>query len=158
MKNKRILVFLIFLSIFLHFSCTSTKKMNYVVTEKKHTPTELIKDVDFAYMMLTKGHPGVYWYISKEKLDFKFDSLKKTLIAPLTTKEFYKKMAPLVAEIKCGHTRLILVTKKFTKKEKDSIAKLGKPINQFGYKVINNKLYVNALNKKNSKKKLMNLN
>ena len=122
--------------------------MNYAVTEKKHTPTELIKDVDFAYELLTKGHPGVYWYIEKKQLDFKFDSLRKSLTVPLTTKEFYKKMAPLIAEVKCGHTRLILVTKKLKKKEKDSLEKLGKPITQFGYKIIDNKLYVNAFNKK----------
>ncbi|MEJ5993890.1 S41 family peptidase [Pedobacter sp. Du54] len=122
--------------------------MNYLVTEKKHTPAALIKDVNFTYMLLTNGHPGVYWYITKEQLAFKFDSLKKTITTPLTSKEFYKKMAPLVAEVRCGHTRMILVTKKLTKKEKDSVAKLGKPINQFGYKVINNKLYVNFLNRK----------
>ena len=153
MKNKRIFYFLLVFTILFQFSCTSIKEMNFLVTDKKHTPAELIKDVDFAYMMLTKGHPGVYWYISKEKLDFKFDSLKKTLTTPLTTKEFYKKMAPLIAEVKCGHTRLIFVTKTFTKREKDSIAKLGKPISQLGYKVINNKLYVNSINKKLTKAK-----
>lgn len=124
--------------------------MNYLVTEKKHTPAQLIQDVDYAYMLLTKGHPGVYWYITKDKLDVKFDSLKKTITTPLTSKEFYKKMAPLIAEVKCGHTRLILVTKKLTKHENDSIAKVGKPINQLGYKVINNKLYISSLNKKSA--------
>ncbi len=142
------IIFLLFLIGSIHFSCTSVKEMNYAITEKKHTPEELIRDVDFAYNLLTKGHPGVYWYIEKEQLDFKFDSLKKSLTTPLTTKEFYKKMAPLIAEVKCGHTRLILVTKKLKKKEKDSLEKLGKPITQFSYKVIDNKLYVNAFNKK----------
>jgi hypothetical protein len=103
--------------------------------------------------LLTKGHPGVYWYIGKRELDFKFDSLKKTINTSLTTKEFYKKLAPLVAEVKCGHTRLILVTKKLTKNQKDSVAKLSKPINQFSYKVIANKLYVTSLNKKSNEVK-----
>ncbi|RZL33988.1 MAG: hypothetical protein EOP00_32295, partial [Pedobacter sp.] len=57
-------------------------------------------------------------------------------------------MAPLIAEVKCGHTRLILVTKKLTKYEKDSLANLGKPISQFSYKVLDHKLYVTAVNKK----------
>ncbi len=148
MHGIRLFIFLFFVVTTFQFSCTSIKKMNYLVTEKKHTPEELRKDVDFAYMLLTKGHPGVYWYITKEKLEFKFDSLKKTLTTGLTTKEFYKKMAPLIAEVKCGHTRLIAVTKKLTKYEKDSLAKLGKPITQFGYKVINNGLYVTSYHKK----------
>lgn len=147
MYFNRLSIFLGFLFILIHFSCTSVKEMNYNVTGKKHTPAELIKDVNFSYKLLTEGHPGIYWYVNKEQLNFKFDSLKRTLTSALTTKEFYKKLAPVIAEVKCGHTRLILVTKKFNKKEKDSIAKLNKPINQFGYKVINNKLYVNSFNK-----------
>lgn len=148
MQSKWIFFFLVLLMFSIQFSCTSIKEMNYLVTEKKHNPAELKKDVDFAYMMLTKGHPGVYWYITKEQLAFKFDSLKQTITTPITSREFYKKMAPLIAEVKCGHTRLILVTKILTKREKDSVAKLGKPIHQFGYKVINNKLYVSSFNKK----------
>lgn len=129
-------------------SCTSIKKLNYAVSEKKHEPSELIKDVDYTHKLLTQGHPGVYWYIEKKQLDFKFDSLKQSLVEPLTTKEFYKKLAPVIADVKCGHTRLILVTKKLFQNEKDSLEKLGKPINQFAYKVLNNKLYVNSSNKK----------
>jgi len=145
-KNRR-LFGIIFLLLAINFSCTSIKELNYVVSEKKHEPSELIKDVDFAYKLLTEGHPGVYWYIEKKQLDFKFDSLKQSLTTPLTTKEFYKKIAPVIAEIKCGHTRLILVSKKLTKFEKDSLEKLGKPIAQFGYKVIDNKLYINSTSK-----------
>jgi C-terminal processing protease CtpA/Prc len=146
--KKRIL-YLIGLVLFsITFSCTSIKKMNYLVDEKKHEPSELIKDVDYTYKVLTNGHPGVYWYIEKEQLDFKFDSLKQSLTIPLTTKEFYKKLAPIIAEVKCGHTRLILVTKKLTINERNSLEKLNKPINQFAYKVLNNKLYVNSSNKK----------
>lgn len=146
-KNK--LLYFIVLALFsINFSCTSIKKMNYLVDEKKHEPSELIKDVDYTYRLLTNGHPGVYWYIEKKQLDFKFDSLKQSLTVPLTTKEFYKKLAPIIAEVKCGHTRLILVTKKLTINERNSLEKLRKPISQFAYKVLNNKLYVNSANKK----------
>jgi len=128
-------------------SCTSIKELNYTVSEKKHQPENLIKDVDFTYQLLKDGHPGLYWYINKEQLDYKFDSLKTTLTNPLTTKEFFKKLAPVVAQVKCGHTKMLLVTKKLNKKEQDSIKKLGvKPINQFSYKVVNNKLYVGSFN------------
>lgn len=128
-------------------SCGSTKKLNYIVSEKKHTPENLKKDVDFTYQLLKDGHPGVYWYISKTELDQKFDSLKNTIVSPLTTREFYKKLTPVVAQIKCGHTKMMLVTKKLTKKEQDSIKKLGvKPINQFSYKIVDEKLYIASFN------------
>lgn len=128
-------------------SCTSIKELNYTVSEKKHEPAQLIKDVDFTYQFLKDGHPGLYWYVSKAQLDNTFDSLKRTIISPLTSKEFYKKLAPVIAQVKCGHTKMLLVTKKLTKKEQDSIKKSGvKPINQFGYKVINNKLYITSFN------------
>lgn len=136
-------------------SCTSTKKLNYTVSEKKHEPEKLIKDVDFTYQLLKDGHPGVYWYANKAQLDYKFDSLKRTITSPLTTKEFYKKLSPVVAFVKCGHTKMILVTKKLNKKQQDSIKKLGtKPLNQLSYKVANNKLYVASFNSsvKNMKK------
>lgn len=139
------LTYVFLLSIF--FSCTSVKELNYTVSEKKHTPAQLIKDVDFTYQLLKDGHPGLYWYTSKAQLDSKFDSLKSTLTTPLTTREFFKKLTPVVAQVKCGHTKMLLVSKKLTKSEKDSIKKLGtKPINQLGYKVVNNKLYITSFN------------
>lgn len=143
-----LLAYLIFIGLLSNFSCTSRKEMNYSITYKKYEPEALIKDVNFAYNLLTKGHPGIYWYITKQKLDFKFDSLKNSLTVPLTTKEFYRKLAPIIADIRCGHTRLILVTKKLVKKEKDSIAKINRPISQFTYKVLNDKLYIKSFDKK----------
>ena len=128
-------------------SCTSVKELNYTVSEKKHEPEKLIKDVDFAYQLLKDGHPGLYWYVSKAQLDNTFDSLKRTLTSPLTSKEFYKKLAPVIAQVKCGHTKMVLVTKKLTKKEQDSVKKIGtKPINQFAYKIVANKLYITSFN------------
>lgn len=129
-------------------SCTNIKKLNERVSTKKHSPTSLIKDVDYVHRVLEKGHPGIYWYISKENLDYKFDSVKKTINKPLTSREFYQKLAPLVAEIKCGHTRLLLVNKKLNKKERDSLSKLNKPINQLNYKVISDKVYISSVDKK----------
>lgn len=148
MINKIFLKFLLYVFLISSLlSCTSVKELNYTVTEKKHEPAQLIKDVDFTYQFLKDGHPGLYWYASKTELDNKFDSLKRTITSPLTTKEFFKKLAPVVAQIKCGHTKMLLVTKKLTKKEQDSIKKLGvKPINQLGYKIINNKLYITSFN------------
>ncbi|MBY0245347.1 MAG: hypothetical protein K2Q03_07850 [Sphingobacteriaceae bacterium] len=149
---KKFRFFLLFLGLSFCLACVNTKKINHILT-KKHEPAELIKDVDLTYKFLTKGHPGVYWYIDKQKLDFKFDSLKKSLTTPLTTKEFYLKLAPLVTEIKCGHTQMILTSKFESKKEKDSLAQLIKPIKQFDLKIIKEKLYITSFNKKHNQLK-----
>lgn len=143
-RNKFLYLSCCALTFSIFLSCKSVKTMNYIVSEKKHQPAELYNDIDFAYKLLKDGHPGVYWFIEKDRLDFKFDSLKNSITTPLTTKEFYRKMAPVIADVKCGHTRLLLVTKKFNKKEKDSLNKLGKPIAQLTYKILNDKLYITS--------------
>lgn len=150
--SKHIGLYLVFITLFL-FSCSSSKKLNYILTEKKHEPEQLKKEADYVYKMLTLGHPGVYWYIDKTSFEAKFDSLKASLNQPLTSKEFYRKIAPFVEAIHCGHTRLILNTRKYSKKEKDSLNKLTKPINQFSYRVIENRLFVNSVNKNISQAK-----
>jgi hypothetical protein len=69
--------------------CTSIKKhnkhLNDLIAEEK-----LKSDVDFTYRKLQELHPNLYWYISKEALDYKFDSLKATITKPITKFEFYK--------------------------------------------------------------------
>jgi hypothetical protein len=57
------------------FSCQSVKKNNLFL-EKKISVAQLKADVDFAYSKLQRFHPNLYWYITKEELDYKFDSLK----------------------------------------------------------------------------------
>lgn len=125
-------------------SCTTTKEYNNIVTEKKHAVINLKEDVDLAHRILKDAHPGLYWYITKKDLDYKFDSVKQTITTPLTTKEFYRKMAPLISTIKCGHTTIYLPTKAYNNKEyKEFINKIA-PLNQFTYHLENNKLYIST--------------
>lgn len=84
------------------FSCKSVEKYN----TRRNTaiaPEKLRKDVDFTYRKLQEFHPQLYWYISKEQLDFKFDSLKTTITQPLTPVEFYFKIQPVISQIREGH-------------------------------------------------------
>ena len=78
---------LLLLSIVLLISCNSVKRHNSQVNNPISVQ-KLKKDVDFAYQKLQKFQPALYWYISKEKLDFKFDSLKTTITKPLSSYEF----------------------------------------------------------------------
>lgn len=124
-------------------SCTSIKKVNYKITTQKYTPQELKKDLTVLRNALDEAHPGLYWYISKAKLDSTFSAVENKIEHPLTSAEFYRLTAPVVTEIRDGHTRLILPGIRKTDKEKEIEKKKGKaPLSQFSYKLINNKLYI----------------
>ena len=133
------IAFLLF--IFTLNSCISVKKYN----ERLETPIsseKLKQDIDYAYLKLQKLHPTLYTYIPKEKLDYKFDSLKNTIQQPLKPLEFYFKLAPVVAEVRQGHLRLVPPEKKLTKKEIKKLKEQKGLLGRLSYYLENDKLYV----------------
>ncbi|WAC41793.1 S41 family peptidase [Pedobacter sp. SL55] len=124
-------------------ACSSVKDYNFAITEKKHSIESLRQDVELAHQILKDGHPGLYWYISKNQLDFKFDSLKNAINEPLTTNQFYQQLSPVVAAIKCGHTALrfpSVIVK--DKAERETAKNKVYPLHQFTYAVADDKLIV----------------
>lgn len=114
------------------------KHLNDLVAEGK-----LRSDVDYTYRKLQEFHPNLYWYISKEALDYKFDSLKLTLTKPMTRSNFYKKLSPVVAAVRQGHTLVYAPTKLLTKRATKALIKKGTgPFSQFDFELFNEKLYV----------------
>lgn len=134
-------------------ACSSVKEYNLAITEKKHSVQALQQDVDLTHQILKDGHPGLYWYITKKQLDYKFDSLKKAINEPLTTTKFYQKLSPVVAAIKCGHTALRFpsVIQK-NKAEREAAKNKVYPLNQFTYAVTDDKLIV--INNKSKNKQI----
>jgi len=120
--------------ILIAFSCTSTKKYNQIIAQK-HQVIHLHQDIDVTHKILKENHPGLYWYISKKDLDFKFDSLKKEIKEPLTSKEFFIKIAPVIAAIKCGHTTIRNAWPILNKKEAKAEKEKKKPIHLFTYHI-----------------------
>lgn len=130
-----------FILLTLVFSCNSARKHNAFL-EKKIPADKLRKDADFAYDKLKKFHPNLYWYITKEDLDYKFDSLKQTLNQPLTPNEFYFKLSPVIASISEGHLRLRALPKRYSKAEQ-KVFKTKKPLFALmEYKIVNDKMFV----------------
>jgi hypothetical protein len=129
-------------------SCKSQQKFNSKI-RAKHAPQELKKDLEIVQNSLEENHPGVYWYIHKKDLDFKFDSLKSTLNDSLTPLQFYRELAPVVAALKCGHTKLVYPGITASKFQKDSIKKAGlKPLSQLYYFVDSNRIFIKAVSDK----------
>ncbi len=98
-------------------SCGSVEKYNAEILEL-HSPAELREDIDKTYSLLKKAHPKLYQYISQERLDFKFDSLKTAMNTPLTSYQFYNSIAPVVKTIGQGHIGMAAPSLKRTKEEK----------------------------------------
>jgi len=131
------------------FSCQSVRKNNLLL-EKKIPVEQLRKDVDFAYAKLKRFHPELYWYISKEDLDYKFDSLKTSLKEPLTPNELYFQLSPVIASINEGHLRLRALSRRYTKAEQ-KVFKNKRPLfSLMGYQVIDDRLFIKE-NKENIK-------
>jgi len=143
MLKRRFFGNLLLISTFFLGACSSVKDFNYTITEKKHSVEALKQDVDLSYQILKEGHPGLYWYISKKQLDDKFDSLKKAINEPLTTAQFYQKLSPVIAAIRCGHTSLRYPSVvENDKKQREAIKNKIYPLQQFTYAVVDDKLIV----------------
>lgn len=122
-------------------SCASIRRHN----EQRAScipPDQLKEDVDYAYAKLQQMHPQLYWYIPKQELEHKFDSLKQTLNEPLTPLQFYFKLQPVIAGIREGHLSLRMPRKKFTKKEIKNLEHKKGLFSRFEYYISNDQMYI----------------
>jgi len=123
-------------------NCSTVKRKNAQL-DVFISVEQMQQDVDYTYQKLKQLHPNLYTYIDKPSLDYKFDSLKTTITSPLKPLGFYKKLSPIVAAVRQGHSLVYTPTKQLTKKEAKLLEKKGVgPISQFDLDVIDDKLYV----------------
>lgn len=122
-------------------SCKSVKSYNAKIAER-HSVKDLRQDVDAVYNVLQRDHPRLYQYTSKAILDFKIDSLKKTINTPLNSRGFYKKIAPVISAVRQGHLSVSSANKKFTKKEYKALKKNTFEFYNLDFEYFDNKLWV----------------
>jgi hypothetical protein len=72
--------------------------------EQSFTSEQLKEDLKVLRQALEGGHPGLYLYTSKDAFDRRFDQANKTFDRPMTLRQFYLQVAPLVEKVYCGHT------------------------------------------------------
>lgn len=58
--------------------------------------------------VLEKAHPGIYTYAGKNEMNRCFDSVYRTLDAPMDMRAFHQKLSFIVDKIGCSHTNLYL--------------------------------------------------
>jgi hypothetical protein len=113
-------------------------QINTLRTEK-----DLKKDVDYIERKLEKLHPDLYRYITQKDLENKFDSLKESITSPMTSRDFYFRLSPVIASIKQGHTQTFPLTPKLKFAERIIEKSKGlTPLAQYEYELIDNRLYI----------------
>ena len=71
---------------------------------KKYSPEKLQKDYSVYQQILEEVHPSLYWYQSKDSMDYYFKEGREQLKDSLTETDFRKVLAYVTARINCGHT------------------------------------------------------
>jgi hypothetical protein len=71
---------------------------------KKYTAQQVEKDYSLYRNILEAHHPALYWYTSKDSMDYYFEYGRKQCKDSMTEPEFRKLLNYITAQIGCGHT------------------------------------------------------
>ena len=74
--------------------------------DRLYQPSELKADLDLLAKTLEEVHPDLYAYTPKSSFAQKKESTEKELESPISRIDFYLKVAPLVAMLNEGHTKI----------------------------------------------------
>jgi hypothetical protein len=110
------------------------------VAQKMLTPAEMREDLRIARGALEESHVGLYWFTSKQELDRRFQRLSLDLDRPMTARAFHRRLLPVVASLRHGHTTLTLPVQGAGYRLRQ-LSKNGKYL-PFEVRVLNNRLYV----------------
>jgi hypothetical protein len=89
------------LLLFLLSSCVASHKFS---TLKKYSPQQLQRDYVLFRQVLEKSHPSLYWYTSRDSMDYYFAQGSVMLTDSMTERDFRKVLHFVAANIHCGHT------------------------------------------------------
>ncbi|MBI5858263.1 MAG: peptidase S41 [Sphingobacteriales bacterium] len=70
----------------------------------KYSLQDVEKDYVLYRNILETHHPGLYWYTSRDSMDYYFEWGKQQLRDSMTESEFRKVLSCVTAKIGCGHT------------------------------------------------------
>lgn len=130
-------------------SCGSVQKHNAEIA-KLHAVDDLRADVDKLYHQLKKHHPKLYQYTPQNVMEFKFDSLKQSIKAPMASRDFYKKLAPVLTNVRQGHVSIKPPGKRFKRKELKALKKKKFEFYDLDFEYLDDKLWVKRTHGKDS--------
>lgn len=100
-KKGGLVYCLLFVSL-LQIGCSVSKSS--FSPAKKYSLQQVEKDYVLYRKILEAHHPGLYWYTSKDSMDYYFEYGKSQLKDSMTEPEFRKVLNYVTAQIGCGHT------------------------------------------------------
>ena len=75
-----------------------------VSPNKKYSLQQVQQDYTVYRDILEKHHPGLYWYTSKDSMDYYFSRGQQQLKDSMTEPDFRKLLSYITSKINCGHT------------------------------------------------------
>lgn len=72
--------------------------------DQKYAPAKLQRDFKVFRGILEESHPSLYWFTSKDSMDFYFDYAYSRLNDSMTEPEFKNLLSFVTNKIRCGHT------------------------------------------------------
>ena len=140
--NLKTIIWLLLLPALIMSGCVSVDRFNSQINTPR-TEKDLKKDVDYTLHKLEKLHPDLYHFISKKDLEYKFDSLKASITAPMTSNDFYFRISPVIASIRQGHTQTFPLVRRLKSAEKKIARSKGlTPLAQYEYELYDSRLYI----------------
>jgi len=103
-KKIRKLKTMIWLSfcIILVVSCSSSRKSYN--PQYKYPPARLQADYSLFRHILESSHPSIYWYTTKDSMDYYFDQGYQLLQDSMTEIQFRDVLAYVISKLDCGNT------------------------------------------------------
>jgi hypothetical protein len=84
------------------FGCSASKTP--FSPNKRYALEQVQKDYSIYRNTLEESHPGLYWYTSKDSMDYYFNWGEEHLKDSMTEAEFRRILSYVTSKINCGHT------------------------------------------------------
>lgn len=102
--SKKFLSYLIVIIGAFFFASCSTAKYSSYNPQNKIAPDKLRSDLSLLKKILEANHPSLYWYTSKDSIDWYFNTAMQSITDSLTEFQFRVKASWVISKVRCGHT------------------------------------------------------
>ncbi len=85
-------------------SCSSSK--NAYDPQKKYSPAVIRADYILFRRILETTHPSIYWYTTKDSMDYYFNQVYNNLNDSMTEIQFRDQLSYAISKLDCGHTSM----------------------------------------------------